>query len=139
MLIFPLHTGDPVIDAYRLGVSTSGSVITQITFTDQEQRPAIQTDDPLVAQIDQALSAWYDGEVSKLRALPLVAPATPWAASIRTVLHALPLGKTLSYAQLAQRANNARAVRAAASACALTRFLSSSPAMPSFHNQHKTT
>ncbi|QRV02531.1 methylated-DNA--[protein]-cysteine S-methyltransferase [Arcanobacterium phocisimile] len=122
MLTIPLHTGDPIIDAYSLRVLTTGSVITQITFINREHESETNPHDPFVALITQALSAWYDGDVSKLRALPLAPAATPWASKIRTVLHRLPLGKTLSYTQLAQLANNPRAVRAAASACARNPF-----------------
>lgn len=122
MLIFPLHSGNPIIDAYSLRVLTTGSVITQITFIHHEQEPETNLHNPLTVLIAQALSAWYDGDVSKLRALPLAPAPTPWAAAIRTELHSLPLGETLSYAQLADRTHNSRAVRAAASACAHNPF-----------------
>ncbi|WP_172801270.1 hypothetical protein [Arcanobacterium phocae] len=55
-----------------LRVLTDGAVITQITFVPYEHDPQTDPHDPLAPLITQALSAWFDGDVSKLHALPLV-------------------------------------------------------------------
>ncbi|WP_216388425.1 methylated-DNA--[protein]-cysteine S-methyltransferase [Arcanobacterium phocae] len=122
MLTFPFHTGNPLIDGYSLHVTTDGQVITHICFATDAQDPSTDPHEPLAITFDRALSAWHHGDARPLRALPLAPPATPWAKAIRTVLHDLPLGVTLSYTQLARRAQNPRAVRAAASACSHNPF-----------------
>jgi len=70
-----------------------------------------------VAPVLRQLNELIEGQRSKLD-VPLDLHGTPFQRRVWQALSKLPRGKTWSYSELARRAGNPRAVRAAASACA---------------------
>jgi len=79
--------------------------------------------DALVAKRDlgdvtRAVAAYYDGDVTALDAVPVAQATTPFLARAREELRAIPAGAPETYTQLAARAGNANAIRAAGTACA---------------------
>lgn len=96
-------------------------------FTDvHDQYSRLQTDDPLVRTDDlgpftAALSAYFDGDVHAMDDLPVHQPGGPFRQAAWKVMREVPAGEVISYAELAARAGNAGAVRAAGSACATNR------------------
>ena len=61
---------------------------------------------------------YFDGDLAALDALPVHQPSTPGRERLWAELRAVPPGTTISYTELARRAGNPRAVRAAGAACA---------------------
>ncbi len=64
------------------------------------------------------LTAYFDGDLRALDAIPVYQPGTPSRQRLWAALRAVPPGRTLSYTQLAAEAGNPRAPRAAGAACA---------------------
>ena len=61
---------------------------------------------------------YFDGDLTALDALPVHQPSTPARQRLWAELRAVPPGTTVSYTELARRAGNPRAARAAGAACA---------------------
>ncbi len=61
---------------------------------------------------------YFDGDLAALDALPVCQPSTPGRERLWAELRAVPPGTVVSYTELARRAGNPRAVRAAGAACA---------------------
>lgn len=83
----------------------------------------LQDDEPIGAgsrtdAIARALRAWRDGDVRALDRLKVSQDGSPFMSRVWTHMRRIPAGETASYAELAAQAGNARAVRAAGSACA---------------------
>jgi methylated-DNA-[protein]-cysteine S-methyltransferase len=68
--------------------------------------------------ITEIVKDWIDGDLDAFRKIKLKQPGAEFMQSCWNQLRKIEGGKVLSYAQLAQRAGNAKAVRAAGSACA---------------------
>lgn len=62
------------------------------------------------------LAGMLDGTISRYT-LPIHVSGSPFQMKVWKEISAVPHGKTISYSELAKRAGNAKAVRAAASAC----------------------
>jgi methylated-DNA-[protein]-cysteine S-methyltransferase len=75
-------------------------------------------DDPLARRVADALSRYFDGEPKALDDVPVSATGTAFQNAAWSALRAIPAGSTIDYTELASRAGNPRAVRAAGSACA---------------------
>jgi methylated-DNA-[protein]-cysteine S-methyltransferase len=65
-----------------------------------------------------ALRAYFAGDVDALSAVAVSQPGGPFHARVWAAMREVPAGTTVSYAELAARAGEPRAVRAAGSACA---------------------
>jgi methylated-DNA-[protein]-cysteine S-methyltransferase len=65
-----------------------------------------------------AVAAYYMGEFGLLRKVPVLQHGGTFQLSAWQALHEVQPAQRISYTQLAERAGNPRAVRAAASACA---------------------
>ncbi|HET6909846.1 MAG TPA: methylated-DNA--[protein]-cysteine S-methyltransferase [Mycobacteriales bacterium] len=65
-----------------------------------------------------AVSAYVDGDLRALDALPVHQPGGPFRQAVWKVLRDVDPGTTISYAELAARAGSPLAARAAGSACA---------------------
>jgi len=77
---------------------------------------------PQLGAFTAALSAYVDGDLTALDDLPVAQQGGPfWQATWKVMREVRP-GETITYAELAARAGNARAVRAAGSACAQNRI-----------------
>lgn len=73
------------------------------------------TGDPLRAR--QAVQAFYDGDPSLLRAVPVYQQSGPFRMQAWEAIRDIEAGDVASYAEVAQLAGRPTAVRAAASAC----------------------
>ena len=76
------------------------------------------TQDKKLFLVAEALEGWQDKDLAALRKIPSNQPGSEFKQSCFTAMREVPAGKTLSYAELAARSINPKAVRAAASACA---------------------
>jgi methylated-DNA-[protein]-cysteine S-methyltransferase len=75
--------------------------------------PASRSDGPR-----QAVAAYLEGDLEALDRVPLLIEGGPFVRRAWQELRSVPAGETVSYGQLAARAGNARAIRAAGQACA---------------------
>jgi methylated-DNA-[protein]-cysteine S-methyltransferase len=64
------------------------------------------------------VSDYFDGDLTAFDGLPVHQPSTEARERLWAELRAVPAGRTVSYTELARRAGNPRAVRAAGAACA---------------------
>lgn len=92
--------------------------------------------DPLVARLDLAdaelgfksvrtiqvisdlVADYFDGDLQAFNGIKVRQPGQDFSQAVWKAMRKIPAGKTMSYAELAQRAGSAAAVRAAGSACA---------------------
>lgn len=68
--------------------------------------------------ISYLISDYFDGDLSALNAIKVRQPGAPFSQAAWKAMRRVKAGKTLSYAELADRAGSSAAVRAAGSACA---------------------
>src|SRR5436305_13137688 len=76
---------------------------------------------PADADLDRmakAVTAYFDGDLTAIDAIPVDARGAPFLAGGWAALRALPAGAPVSYATFAARLGRPAAVRAAAQACA---------------------
>jgi methylated-DNA-[protein]-cysteine S-methyltransferase len=71
-----------------------------------------------IGRFTEALAAYFAGDVEVMGTLPVSQPGGPFRQAAWKVMREVPPGEVISYAELATRAGNSRAVRAAGSACA---------------------
>jgi methylated-DNA-[protein]-cysteine S-methyltransferase len=71
-----------------------------------------------VPGVSDAVRRYLDGDVDALDDVPVRQPGGPFTQEAWHAMRAVPAGQTLSYAELAAKAGNERAVRAAGTACA---------------------
>jgi methylated-DNA-[protein]-cysteine S-methyltransferase len=71
-----------------------------------------------LGRFSAALRDYFDGDLSAMNTLPVDQPGGPFRQAAWKAMRDVPAGDTISYAELAARAGNAGAVRAAGSACA---------------------
>lgn len=93
-------------------------------FTDvHDQYARLHTDVPLqivddLGRFSAAMSAYFAGDVTAMDTLPVAQPGGTFRQAAWKVMREVPAGEVISYAELAARAGNPGAVRAAGSACA---------------------
>ena len=68
--------------------------------------------------ISDLITDYFDGDLSALNAIKVRQPGAPFSQAAWKAMRRVKAGKTLSYAELADRAGSSAAVRAAGSACA---------------------
>lgn len=78
----------------------------------------VQRSQSKVAFAKTAVAAYYSGQLDAIDAVQVRQDATPFKKQVWQQLRQINPGRTLTYSELAQRAGNAGAVRAAANACA---------------------
>ena len=92
-------------------------------FTDvQDQYARLQTETPLrivndLGRFSAAMSSYFDGDVEAMSDLPVAQPGGAFRQAAWKVMREVPAGDVISYGELAARAGNPGAVRAAGSAC----------------------
>jgi methylated-DNA-[protein]-cysteine S-methyltransferase len=96
-----------------LGVRADGELVTAVDFLDAPCH-GDPNGSPAATQIAVALTAYFDDPNQRF-VLPLAPYGTPFQQHIWSLLLAVPVGTTITYGALAQRANTG--ARAAASAC----------------------
>jgi methylated-DNA-[protein]-cysteine S-methyltransferase len=93
-------------------------------FTDvQDQFARLHTESPLrmvddLGRFSAAMTSYFDGDVDAMNDLPVAQPGGAFRQAAWKVMREVPPGEVISYAELAARAGNSGAVRAAGSACA---------------------
>ena len=68
--------------------------------------------------ISDLITDYFDGDLSALNAIKVRQPGAPFSQSAWKAMRRVKAGKTMSYADLADRSGSPAAVRAAGSACA---------------------
>lgn len=68
--------------------------------------------------ISDLINDYFDGNLSALNAIKVRQPGAPFSQAAWKAMRRIKAGKTMSYADLADRAGSPAAVRAAGSACA---------------------
>jgi methylated-DNA-[protein]-cysteine S-methyltransferase len=68
--------------------------------------------------ISDLITDYFDGDLTALNAIKVRQPGAPFSQAAWKAMRRVKAGKTLSYADLADRAGSPAAVRAAGSACA---------------------
>src|SRR3954462_8852846 len=93
-------------------------------FTDVHDQYSRLRDAPALRLVDDlgrfsdALAAYFAGDVTVMDTLPVSQPGGPFRQAAWKVMREVPPGEVITYSELAERAGNPRAVRAAGSACA---------------------
>lgn len=107
-----------------LALLVRDDVLVAAGFTDvNDQYARLQTDVPLqiverLGRFSDAMSAYFDGDVRAMDTLPVEQPGGAFRQAAWKVMREVPAGEVISYAELAARAGNPGAVRAAGTACA---------------------
>lgn len=70
-----------------------------------------------IPKISDLVNDYFDGDLSALNSIEVRQPGTAFYQSIWKQMRKIPAGSTWTYAELAKRAGNAEAVRAAGTAC----------------------
>ena len=78
--------------------------------------PLRRVDD--LGRFTEAMSAYFAGDVTVMDTLPVDQRGGPFMQAAWKVMREVPAGEVITYTELAARAGNPRAVRAAGSACA---------------------
>jgi methylated-DNA-[protein]-cysteine S-methyltransferase len=71
-----------------------------------------------LGRLSAAVLAYFDGDLRALDDLPVAQPGGDFHQAAWKVMREVAPGETISYAELAARAGNPKAIRAAGSACA---------------------
>jgi methylated-DNA-[protein]-cysteine S-methyltransferase len=109
----------PLID--KLLLIASPTKLLGIHFADIKVAPAIQRDwkldphQPILKEAIKQLSDYLEGRRTEF-SLPLHFEGTDFQRKVWEQLQTIPFGETISYAELAKRAGNPKAMRAAGSA-----------------------
>jgi methylated-DNA-[protein]-cysteine S-methyltransferase len=74
-----------------------------------------------LGRFSAAMRDYFDGDVTAMADLPVDQPGGAFRQAAWKVMREVPAGQVISYAELATRAGNPGAVRAAGSACAQNR------------------
>ena len=85
---------------------------------DEEDRTREIKEMKSIPIISELISDYFDGDLSALDAIKVRQPGAHFSQAAWKAMRKVKAGKTLSYADLAERAGSAAAVRAAGSACA---------------------
>jgi methylated-DNA-[protein]-cysteine S-methyltransferase len=98
-------------------------VIVAAGFASAADMAARIDDEPLVMRRDlgrlsAAVAAYFDGDLHALDDLPVAQPGGDFHQAAWKVMREVAPGETITYAELAARAGQPKAIRAAGSACA---------------------
>lgn len=84
----------------------------------QEDEPGLEASKEETSLALEAVRAYYDGDLRAIDAVSVRQAASPFRARAWRALRGIAPGAPITYTELAERAGNPAAVRAAASACA---------------------
>lgn len=119
--VFATTMSTPIGD---LSLLVRDDVLVAAGFSDvRDQYARLHTDAPLeivehLGRFSDALASYFDGDVTAMDTLPVAQPGGAFRQAAWKVMREVPAGEVISYAELAARAGNPGAVRAAGSACA---------------------
>jgi len=108
----------------ELALLVRDDVLVAAGFTDvHDQHARLHTNAPLrivdrLGRFSDALTAYFEGDVTAIDTLPVAQPGGAFRQAAWKVMREVPAGEVISYAELAARAGNPGAVRAAGTACA---------------------
>jgi methylated-DNA-[protein]-cysteine S-methyltransferase len=107
----------------ELSVLARDDVIVAAGFASPQQMASRLPADDLTVRRDlgrlsAAVAAYLSGDLAAIDDLPVSQPGGDFHQAAWKVMREVPAGETITYAELARRAGNPRAVRAAGSACA---------------------
>lgn len=101
-----------------LTLTSNGSALTQLSLPrgDDTERDDVPADaDPILSAAREQLAAYFDMRLRQFD-LPLEPKGTDFQRRVWDSLRAIPYGETISYAELARRIDNPKAVRAVGAA-----------------------
>jgi len=107
-----------------LALLVRDDVLVAAGFTDvHDQYARLHTDSPLkivphISRFSDAMTSYFEGDVTAMDTLPVAQPGGAFRQAAWKVMREVPAGEVISYAELAARAGNPDAVRAAGTACA---------------------
>jgi methylated-DNA-[protein]-cysteine S-methyltransferase len=92
---------------------------TLLTYVSADLLPAtiIEAPNRVLTKAIQAVLAFYAGDPAPLAKVPVLQHSGPFREAAWKAMHAVKPGERISYGELAARAGNPRAARAAAGAC----------------------
>jgi len=107
----------------ELSLLARDDVIVAAGFASAAAMAARLDDEPLLMRRDlgrlsAGVSAYFDGDLGAMDDLPVSQPGGEFHQAAWKVMREVAPGETITYAELAERAGNPNAVRAAGSACA---------------------
>jgi methylated-DNA-[protein]-cysteine S-methyltransferase len=107
----------------ELSLLARDDVLVAAGFATPESMAARLNDEPLVlcddlGRLSAAVSAYFAGDLRALDDLPVSQPGGDFQQAAWKIMREVPPGETITYAELAARVGNPKAVRAAGSACA---------------------
>ena len=70
-----------------------------------------------ISVISELVSDYFDGDLNSLNGIKVRQPGSKFSQDVWKVMRKIPAGKTWSYSQLADRAGNPNAIRAAGTVC----------------------
>lgn len=99
----------------RLLLAGDGRALSMLSFTSSDRASAVapgwEPDRGSLAPVRAELAAYFAGRLTEFRT-PVVPQGTPFQQRVWGELCRIPYGETISYAELARRIGNQRAVRA---------------------------
>lgn len=115
------ETGDSAV--IGSGWTTAESAILPLIATDLRPVETVPVSGlseppPIIAQAVKAVADYYAGDFTAPQRVPVVQHSGPFTQHAWQAMRAIRPGRPDSYADFAKRSGNAKAVRAAASACA---------------------
>ena len=108
-----------------LALLVHDDVLVAAGFTPAEEQYArLRTSTPLrqvsaIGDFTRALSSYVGGDVVAIDPLPVEQPGGPFRQAAWKMMREVPAGETITYAELAARVGNPKAIRAAGTACAM--------------------
>jgi methylated-DNA-[protein]-cysteine S-methyltransferase len=117
----PVGTLAIVVDDDTVVASGFTSLADQLGRLDGElaKREVVRTDD--LGAVTSAVRAYFAGDVDALDSVPVRQPGGAFTQEAWRAMRTIPAGQTWSYGELATKAGNPAAVRAAGAACAHNR------------------
>ncbi len=112
MNTFTLHHPSPI---GLLTLTASPHSLTSLTFGDEAAPPEGPAPNDILLEANKQLQQYFEGNRKNFE-LPLSQDGTPFQQKVWELLQAIPFGKTVSYAELAKRYGDLKAIRAIATA-----------------------
>jgi methylated-DNA-[protein]-cysteine S-methyltransferase len=111
--ILSTHVTSPI---GTLTLTSNGSALTRLEIASDTAQADVRSDaDAVLAAAREQLDAYFDMRLMQFD-LPLAAHGTDFQHRVWELLRAIPFGETISYAELARRLGNPKAMRAVGAA-----------------------
>jgi len=113
----PTPVGDLALLVHNDMLVAAGFTDVNDQYSRLRDAPPLRLADDL-GRFTEAMSAYFAGDVNAMDTLPVDQPGGPFRQAAWKVMREIKPGEVITYGELAERAGNPRAVRAAGSACA---------------------